>query len=147
MVEEFDAQMRASDRHVLLLLDNCPIHPKTIPELTNTTLCFLPHGLTEYLQPLDTGIFKKLKERFKSKLRQKEGEMKSLEFLRLFDDCWSQIDEETITEAFFKSGYLPSMTDRDYFGGKDLSESEVSWDRPHNTQQSTCHKNLREREE
>ena len=54
-----DAKMRSQNRHILLFLDNAPVHPHI--QLTNIKLQFFPANTTAYLQPLDAGIIQTLK--------------------------------------------------------------------------------------
>ena len=64
LIDDFDEKMHEESRKVLLFLDNAGVHPRDL-NLKATTLVFLPPGLTDYLQPLDTGIFSKLKMMYK----------------------------------------------------------------------------------
>ena len=56
--------MRASNRHVLLLLDNFSGHCVEYSP-TNIELIFLPPNSTSKVQPLDGGIIKAFKAHFK----------------------------------------------------------------------------------
>lgn len=64
----FDGKMRAKRRNILLLVDNCPAHPKDLDFLTNIKVEFLPPNTTSHTQPLDMGIIKVLKHRYRQKL-------------------------------------------------------------------------------
>lgn len=46
----FDARM--TGRKVLLIVDNCPAHPKIVEGLKNTELFFLPLNSTSKIQPM-----------------------------------------------------------------------------------------------
>ncbi|KAK3228652.1 hypothetical protein Dsin_000533 [Dipteronia sinensis] len=55
----FDKRMNG--RKVLLIVDNCPAHPKVIEGLINVELFFLPPNTTSMIQPYDAGIIRALK--------------------------------------------------------------------------------------
>ena len=65
---EFDRQMKAKNRNVLLLLDNASSHSYKDISLSNTTLEFLPPATTSHLQPLDAGIIQNFKVHYKTML-------------------------------------------------------------------------------
>lgn len=56
----FNKQMRAEDRHVLLLVDNVSSHRLDAP-LSHIELCMLPPNTTSCLQPQDAGIISAFK--------------------------------------------------------------------------------------
>ena len=53
-IRKFGSSLRAQDRKVVLLIDNCPSHPE-IKNLTNINLIFLPPNTTSVIQPMDQG--------------------------------------------------------------------------------------------
>lgn len=58
----FDCSMAAQQRKVLLVLDNCPAHPKNATmDLKATQVLFLPPNATCKLQPCDQGIIRSMK--------------------------------------------------------------------------------------
>ena len=57
-MRKFDSSFRAQDRKVVLLIDNCPVHPE-IKNLTNINLIFLPPNMTSVLQPMDQGHYQR----------------------------------------------------------------------------------------
>jgi hypothetical protein len=63
---KLDKKYRAQNRKILLLLDNCSSHPYL--NLTNIKLLFLPPNITSRLQPLDAGIIRSFKQRYRNKL-------------------------------------------------------------------------------
>lgn len=58
-VRWFDDRMKG--RKVLLIVDNCPAHPKVIEGLRNVEMFFLPPNTTSKIQPCDAGIIRTLK--------------------------------------------------------------------------------------
>lgn len=67
-LKKLDGKMRAQRRKIILLLDNCPAHPKDLDFLTNVRVEFLPPNTTSHTQPLDMGIIKVLKHHYRQKL-------------------------------------------------------------------------------
>ncbi|XP_028234419.1 tigger transposable element-derived protein 6-like [Glycine soja] len=53
-VRSFDQMMHG--RRVLLVVDNCPAHPRNIEGLRNVELFFLPPNMTSKIQPCDMDI-------------------------------------------------------------------------------------------
>ncbi|XP_074359320.1 CENP-B homolog protein 2-like [Apium graveolens] len=62
----FDSKM--NDRKVLLIVDNCPAHPKIVEGLRNTELFFLPPNTTSKIQPCDAGIIRAFKLHYRRRL-------------------------------------------------------------------------------
>jgi hypothetical protein len=61
-LENLDRQMRLQNRHILLLVDNAPVHAiDSNTNLTNVVVHFLPPNTTAHLQPCDAGIIKSFK--------------------------------------------------------------------------------------
>ena len=58
--------MEQQNRQVLLILDNVPCHPSI--ELSNVDLLFLTPNTTAAAQPLDAGIIKCLKLKYRQAL-------------------------------------------------------------------------------
>lgn len=63
---DFDRQMKG--RRVVLLLDNAPTHITRSIELRNTRVHFLPPNTTSHIQPMDAGIIKAFKARYRSQV-------------------------------------------------------------------------------
>ncbi|XP_022888936.1 CENP-B homolog protein 2-like [Olea europaea var. sylvestris] len=59
----FDKRM--NDRKVLLIVDNCPTHPKVVEGLRNVELFFLPPNTTSKIQPCDVGIIRAFKAHYR----------------------------------------------------------------------------------
>ena len=65
-LKEWDRQLEGKPK-ICLLVDNCPAHPnppKFVPK--NIELVFLPPNTTSVLQPMDQGIIKNLKTRYRA---------------------------------------------------------------------------------
>jgi hypothetical protein len=68
-VSKWNNELRRKNRKMLLLVDNCPVHPH-IQDLSNIKLkiiklVFLPPNVTSVLQPMDMGIIKSFKGYFR----------------------------------------------------------------------------------
>ncbi|XP_041372694.1 tigger transposable element-derived protein 4-like [Gigantopelta aegis] len=59
-VKDLDKSMKRQKRKILLLVDNCPAHPK-VSGLTSIILAFLPPNTTSKIQPMDQGIIANVK--------------------------------------------------------------------------------------
>ena len=53
-LKKLDLFFEKKNKKILLLIDNCPAHPKDVP-LRNIELVYLPPNSTSKLQPLDQG--------------------------------------------------------------------------------------------
>lgn len=66
-LKRWDKELQRQSRLIILILDNCAAHPYT-ETLKNITLEFLPPNTTSLTQPLDMGIIKNLKTKYRAKL-------------------------------------------------------------------------------
>ena len=62
-----NVKMIDEGRIILLIIDNAPVH-KLTNEYSNTSLLFLPPNTGAIIQPLEQGIIKSIKSRFRVKL-------------------------------------------------------------------------------
>jgi len=65
-LEHLDGKMRSQKWKILLLLDNCGVHPDVQP--ANVKVIFLPVNTTSHLQPCDAGIIAALKAHYRKGL-------------------------------------------------------------------------------
>ena len=69
ILHRLDRKMSAENRNVVLFLDNATFHPETLqPTLTNIKLLFSPKNTTSRLQPLDAGIIRNFKQKYRKLL-------------------------------------------------------------------------------
>ncbi|XP_067650869.1 tigger transposable element-derived protein 4-like [Haliotis asinina] len=66
-VNKLDQSMRRQNRKVLLLIDNCPAHPR-VSNLKNVTVAYLPPNTTSRIQPMDQGIIASLKSNYRKQM-------------------------------------------------------------------------------
>ena len=64
-VHELDRKFEQQNRKVVLIIDNCPGHP-AIGGLKAIQLCFLPPNTTAVTQPMDQGVIRSLKAKYRS---------------------------------------------------------------------------------
>ncbi|XP_047116207.1 tigger transposable element-derived protein 6-like [Schistocerca piceifrons] len=74
-----DREMAMKNKKIALLVDNCSVHKK-MPALKNVELCYFPSNLTSILQPLDMGIIKNCKTKYRSCLNSVQ--------LNVTVNCW-----------------------------------------------------------
>src|SRR3954468_4162028 len=103
-------------RKVLLLIDNCPAHPKDHAVLQNTHIHFLPPNMTSKLQPCDAGIIRSLKGHYRCKLNktmlammeENTFDIKNIDILtaiQMVVDAWiNNVTAQTITNCFRHCG-------------------------------------------
>jgi len=65
-LKECNKQLAKEKRHILLTVENCPALPPDQTEFIK--LVVLPSNTTSVLQPMDQGIIKTLKVKFRKKL-------------------------------------------------------------------------------
>ena len=66
-VRKIDRKFLAEKRKIALIVDNCPAHPK-VEGLKAIDLIFLPPNTTSKTQPMDQGIIRSLKARYRTKV-------------------------------------------------------------------------------
>jgi hypothetical protein len=63
---EWDHELQEENRQILVVVDNCPSHPKDLnTKLKNINLQFLPPNLTSLIQPMDAGIIRNTKYHYR----------------------------------------------------------------------------------
>ena len=115
---EVDKQMRRQNRHILMFLDNASSHAKDL-KLNNVILKFLPANTTLHLQPLDQGIIKAFKARYRkrmmkslvAKIEQDDSvtelskEINVLDAVHWIRELWKETRIETVSRCFKLSGF------------------------------------------
>ena len=66
-VTQLNNEMQIQNRNILLLLDNCAVHPH-VQNLSNVSMMFLPPNTTSVLQPMDAGVIRNLKHHYRKSL-------------------------------------------------------------------------------
>ncbi|XP_067686985.1 tigger transposable element-derived protein 6-like [Haliotis asinina] len=130
-VNKLDQSMRRQNRKVLLLIDNCPAHPR-VPNLKNVTVAYLPPNTTSRIQPMDQGIIASLKSNYrKQKMadlisaydKKEKYEVTLLSAVTNIHRVWSHVTSQCIVNCFRKGGFkLPEENDMDH---SELDEDDI----------------------
>ncbi|VVC38510.1 DDE superfamily endonuclease domain, partial [Cinara cedri] len=131
-LKEWDKQLAKEKRHILLAVDNCPAHPPVQTEFIK--LVFLPPNTTSVLQPLDQGIIKALKVKFRKKLvlkiinqeeQGKDIKISVLDAILMISDAWNDISTTTIRNCFHHAGFKASEVSLDRERRGEMSDAAV----------------------
>ncbi|XP_033212466.1 tigger transposable element-derived protein 4-like [Belonocnema kinseyi] len=116
-LHKIDHKFQRENRKVLLLVDNCPAHPKVlIQTLKAIKVVDLPTNLTAKLQPMYQGIIKNLKVNYRrriiKRLLKASDEKMGLTGLNLLDaifdlnKAWTDVTSDTIANCFRKADFV-----------------------------------------
>ena len=110
-VKELDRNFGSKKRKIALIIDNCPAHPD-VPALEWIELIFLPPNTTSVTQPMDQGVIRDLKAKYRSLAIKKqitalEKGSQLLKFsiltaMSMLTKAWSSIPNGTFTGKGFK---------------------------------------------
>ncbi|KAH9106202.1 hypothetical protein AeMF1_018118 [Aphanomyces euteiches] len=92
-VQNFNAEMAAENRHVLLLLDNASSHQYE-GDLSNTSIVMLPPNTTSHLQPQDAGVVRS----FKAKI----SKLKAQSTIQKAENLLATVGKENMTQSHVK---------------------------------------------
>ncbi|KAH7961476.1 hypothetical protein HPB52_009319 [Rhipicephalus sanguineus] len=117
-LQQLDSRMGAKDRKILLLLDNAPCHPTDTSHLRNVKVAFLPPNCTSQLQPLDAGVIKCMKQKYRKFLvqrrlagmerKQMATKLSVLDAMHYIASAWDAVTQETIANFFRHCGFTRS---------------------------------------
>ncbi|GBC13632.2 tigger transposable element-derived protein 4-like [Rhizophagus irregularis DAOM 181602=DAOM 197198] len=113
--------MRAQNRHILLLVDNAPIH--TLFEnttLTNIVIEYLSPNTTSHLQPCDQGIINSFKVQYRklylcnrvkafdnfNEHSTELGEINIKKYIKYIARAWDNVMNDTIKNCWLKAGII-----------------------------------------
>ena len=112
-VREIDRKFLAEKRKIALIVDNCHAHPK-VEGLKAIDLIFLPPNTTSKTQPMDQGIIRSLKARYRTKVIRKYiaavdakkplPKLTVLEAMAMQVAAWDGVSETTVVNCFQKAG-------------------------------------------
>ena len=115
-VREQDKIFECEDRKVLLIVDNCPAHSQ-IGSLKAIEMCFLPPNTTSITQPMDQGVIRSLKAKYRSRMIQQIikavdanksiPKVNVLDAMKMLIICWEDVTEETVKRCFATSHIPP----------------------------------------
>ena len=69
-IRQLGQNFSAANRKIALIIDNCTAHPH-LEQLNSIELIFLPQNTTSHAQPMDQGIIRALKAKYRSLAVQK----------------------------------------------------------------------------
>jgi hypothetical protein len=107
-LKELDDSMRAAQRKIAMILDNCPAHPHSL-KYDNIALFFLPPNTTSHTQPMDAGVIRSLKchyrrrfvENYLIALESKtEFTLSLLDSIQMLKRAWEDVTVATISNCF-----------------------------------------------
>lgn len=119
-VTKFNSVMQQQGRHVLLLCDNASCHKLETTVLSNVKVVYLPPNLTAWLQPMDAGIIRTFKAKYKALFtrfaidRDSMGvadpyKIDQLQAMHLASCAWDAVSAETIQSCWRHTGICPSV--------------------------------------
>ena len=136
-IKEIDRTFSVQKRKVALIIDNCPAHPN-VQNLNWVELIFLPPNTTSITQPMDQGVIRSLKAKYRSLAVKKQiaalekgKEMLKFSILTamfMLTKAWNSIPDQTFINCFKKSGISDETVERaindldDPFRGLDIEE-------------------------
>ena len=112
-VREIDRKFLAEKRKIALIVDNCPALPK-VEGLKAIDLIFLPPNTTLKTQPMDQGIIRSLRARYRTKVIRKYiaavnaktplPKLTVLDAMTMLSAAWNGVSETTVVNCFKKAG-------------------------------------------
>ena len=118
-LEDFDLMLKKQKRHILLFLDNAPVHPPDV-QLDNIKLKSFPANTTAVIQPLDQGIIRTFKAHYRRDLVKHiiasagsattadDITITALDAVYWIDSAWKGVTETTIRNTFRSAGFESS---------------------------------------
>ena len=137
-VRELDRKFSAARRKIALIIDNCTAHPH-VEQLASIELIFLPPNITSHTQPMDQGVIRALKAKYRSlavrKLiaaLEKKNPVPTISILSAMVKAWNAVSNKTFSNCFKKAGISEKGVERvlndedDPFTGlDDIEEDKV----------------------
>ena len=119
-VKELDKKFEKENHKVILMVDNSPAHT-VIEGLKAVELVFLPPNTTSKTQPMDQGVIRSLKAKYRKKIIQRlirAVNMKKtfpktsiLDAMQLLTSAWFEVSEATIKNCFRKVGISEKLAE------------------------------------
>jgi len=132
-----DRRMASKSRKILLFVDHCPAHPKDVGNFKNVRVEFIPANMTSLLQPMDQGIIKALKKRFRRsfvlRLLQRRNftedgcRMSLLDAVSMLAVAWNSVGRDTVASSFRKAGFSTTAEAAEQDGDGDGEVSCDAW--------------------
>ena len=134
VLEKLNYIVKLENRNVLLFLDNASVHSENlVGKYSNIKIVFLPKNTTSSLQPLDAGIIKNFKVKYRKKIlrpvitsisndRSASDIAKEVDILQAITwaaATWKEVSETSIKNCFVKCGIAQQVTEN---GESELDE-------------------------
>lgn len=124
-LQEWD---KCLNRKILLLIDNCPAHPRDVT-LKNIKVVYLPANTTSLIQPCDQGVIRTMKAYYRHGMRSRilrwiDAELEKgekdfqandlakktslLDAVHLLATSWLSVTSTTVRNCFKKGGFTSS---------------------------------------
>ena len=128
VLTKINRKMEAANRNILLLMDNAPCHPESfVDSYSNIKIVFLPKNTTSRLQPLDAGIIRNFKVKYRKRLlkfvisriddnRKASDIIKEVDVLKAISwikASWEEVSDQTVINCFHKCGFRNQPRDED----------------------------------
>ena len=120
-VKELDRKFGIEGRKIALVIDNCPAHPE-VSGLKWVELIFLPPNTTSITQPMDQGVIRSLKAKYRSlavkkqiQNLEKKSELPKFSILTamtMLRKAWDSIPNKRFTNCFKKAGISTEAMER-----------------------------------
>ena len=121
-VREQDRKFALQRRKVALDIDNCTAQPN-IENVKSITLYFLSSNTTSYLQPMDRGVIRSLRCKYRTRIiktcinaignGKQIPSMSILEAMKMFAHSWSEVSEINIINCILIAGFNEGVSDED----------------------------------
>ena len=129
-IKELDRSFGVQKRKIALIVDNGPAHP-TVTGLEWIELIFLPPNTTSVTQPMDQGVIRALKAKYRSLAVRKQlanlekgkqlPKISILTAMTMLNKAWGSIPDRTFLNCFKKSG----ISEDDPFANLDVEEDVI----------------------
>ena len=139
-IKELDRSFGVQKRKIALIVDNCPAHP-TVTGLEWIELIFLPPNTTSVTQPMDQGVIRALKAKYRSLAVRKQlanlekgkqlPKISILTAMTMLNKAWGSIPDRTFLNCFRKSGISEESAEKalndedDPFANLDVEEDVI----------------------
>ena len=139
-VRHLDRMLSAANRKIALIIYNCTAHPH-VEQLNCIELIFLPSKTTSNTQPMDQGIIRALKAKYRSlavrKLiaaLEKKNPVPTISILsamKMLEKAWNAVSNKTFANCFKKAGISEKEMEKvlngkyDPFAGLDEIEEDT----------------------
>ena len=135
-LKELDREMIAEGRRSTMIVDNCPAHSH-VEGLQAVELIFLPPNTTSKLQPMDQGVIRSLKAKYKSAVvklyinRIESGQelpkISILDAMKLLVQAWNRVTKDTVQNCFERAGISKDAQADAVEEMIHLSHSHLNW--------------------